>query len=91
MSSRFYQPIQLVNHYCTLPIMKLKLSYLVSVCLLMGSCSGGTSGNVSSAGTSTSPTTALKYDPANDPLIIYGNTKLLPCVTAYSTVNCFKP
>ena len=35
--------------------MKLKLSCLLSVCLLMGSCSGGTSGNVSDSGTSASP------------------------------------
>jgi hypothetical protein len=42
--------------------MKLKLSYLLSVCLLMSSCSGGTSGNVSDSGTSAYPSTAA-YTP----------------------------
>lgn len=38
--------------------MKLKLSCLLSVCLLMGSCSGGTSSRVADSGTSYSSTSA---------------------------------
>jgi hypothetical protein len=68
--------------------MKLKLSCLLSVCLLMGSCSGGTSGNVSDSGTSAYPSSNPGYTSSNPSTPTYtpstsgSNSTINPSVAA---------
>jgi hypothetical protein len=65
--------------------MKLKLSYLLFICLLMGSCSGGTSSNVSDSGTSASPSSNPGYTSSNPSTPT--NTNSNPNTPRYSVEN----